>query len=273
MLYASAQVQEIQLDYTTCSTDAPTDTFAPMPSESVFSQFKSNNTINASWQRKVINVTYDGVPTLTNQCDLKFDVPEAMGPPVLFYYHLTNFYQNHRRYVNSFFDKQLKGDAEDGAAVNGSNCSPLTNDEQGRLIYPCGLIANSLFNDTFSSPTLLNLINSTGDNETYVMQDTSNIAWASDTALYGKTKYTDWSTVVPPPNWAKRYPNGYSDNWPPPDLGTNQSFMVWMRTAGLPSFSKLAQRNDTAPMQEGTYTVTILDSMCILSSPRHPFLC
>lgn len=32
-----------------------------------------------------------------------------------------------------------------------------------------------------------------------------------------------------------------------------------MRTAGLPTFSKLYQRNDTRPMQAGTYVVTIDD--------------
>jgi len=33
-----------------------------------------------------------------------------------------------------------------------------------------------------------------------------------------------------------------------------------MRTAGLPTFSKLAQRNDTAPMATGHYRVDIYDN-------------
>jgi hypothetical protein len=36
--------------------------------------------------------------------------------------------------------------------------------------------------------------------------------------------------------------------------------MVWMRTAGLPTFSKLYQRNDTVAMTSGTYEIIINDS-------------
>src|SRR6266566_2221311 len=98
----------IQLDYTTCYKDAPTDTFESMPSENVMTQFKSssNTSVSPMWFRQnLTNVSFDEVPVPGGvwQCSLRFDIPESMGPPVLFYYHLTNFYQNHRRYVSSFF--------------------------------------------------------------------------------------------------------------------------------------------------------------------------
>jgi hypothetical protein len=260
LLYTSAQVQMIQLDYTNCGTDAPDGTFGTMPSDNIFTQFKRSNSssVQAQWTRETVDVSYDSVSLPTTQCTLQFNIPESMGPPVLFYYHLTNFYQNHRRYVNSFFAAQLKGEAQDGNAVNGSMCSPMAADSQGRIIYPCGLIANSLFNDTLGEPVLLNAANSSASESVYVMQNTSNIAWSSDAALYGKTQYK-LDQIVPPPNWAKRYPNGYTESNPPPDLSTDQPFQVWMRTAGLPSFSKLARRNDTLAMAAGTYNVTILD--------------
>ena len=41
-----------------------------------------------------------GVVQETNVCILSFNIPEDIKPPILFYYRLTNFYQNHRRYVN-----------------------------------------------------------------------------------------------------------------------------------------------------------------------------
>jgi hypothetical protein len=255
----------IQLDYTNCGTDAPQASPTPMPSDLVFTQFKGNSSsVQAMWSHKSLNVSYDGVPFPTTQCDLQFNIPESMGPPVLFYYHLTNFYQNHRRYVNSFFDKQLLGQAQDGGAVNGSSCNPMTADPQGKIIYPCGLIANSLFNDTFSSPVQLNPANTSDSQAVYVMQDNTNIAWSSDTALYGKTQYRN-DQIAPPPNWAARYPKGYTDSNPPPDLSTNQSFMVWMRTAGLPSFSKLSRRNDTQAMPAGTYRISVYDCKHSLS--------
>lgn len=89
---------------------------------------------------------------------------------------------------------------------------------------------------------------------------TKGIAWASDLQLYQKTKYQN-SDVLPPPNWQTRYPDGYTDNNPIPDLSTYEEFAVWMRTAGLPTFSKLARRNDDDVMPAGTYTIEIYDCM------------
>ncbi|CAK7273012.1 alkylphosphocholine resistance protein lem3 [Sporothrix epigloea] len=264
LLYVSAQVQMIQLEYTNCATQAPTSGFEAMPSSAVTMQFKSSSNstkASAMWKRTPINVTYDGVqvPGDISLCSLQFDIPESMGPPVLFYYHLTNFYQNHRRYVNSFFDKQLKGDVVSNQDVKDSSCDPLEVNGTGAAYYPCGLIANSFFNDTFSSPVLLNVQGSSSDNETYVMQNQTGIAWSSDKSLYGKFPAAmSYSSVSPPPNWIHRYPNGYTESNPPPDLSTDESFMVWMRTAGLPTFSKLAQRNDTAAMRSGTYQVDLI---------------
>ncbi|KIH88008.1 LEM3 family [Sporothrix brasiliensis 5110] len=264
LLYVSAQVQMIQLDYTNCDNQAPTAGFEAMPSDAVKMQFKASSnstTAAAMWKRTPIEVTYDGVkvPFPVNVCSLQFDIPESMGPPVLFYYHLTNFYQNHRRYVNSFFDKQLKGDVVSDSDVKGSKCDPLEVNSTGAAYYPCGLIANSFFNDTFSSPVLLNVQDGSSDNETYVMQNQTNIAWSSDKSLYGKFPSSmSYSQVSPPPNWIHRYPNGYTESNPPPDLSTDESLMVWMRTAGLPTFSKLAQRNDTTAMRSGTYQVDVI---------------
>lgn len=61
------------------------------------------------------------------------------------YYKLTNFYQNHRRYVKSLNTDQLKGDAKDVGDLEDGDCKPLAK-RDGKPIYPCGLIANSIFN-------------------------------------------------------------------------------------------------------------------------------
>ncbi|KAJ9165318.1 Lem3/Cdc50 [Coniochaeta hoffmannii] len=261
LLYASSKVQEIRLDYTTCYKDA-TSELTTMPSDNVHSAFKNYTTwLPPQWKVTNKSVTYDGVTKEYPLCTLEFSIPEDMGPPVLFYYHLTAFYQNHRRYVRSFLDKQLKGDAVDASTINGSDCDPLTHDLSTNIdprpIYPCGLIANSMFNDTFSSPVMLNT--QSGDNKTYVMTNDSGIAWSSDKKLYGKTKY-NISQIVPPPNWRERYPHGYTETNGPPDLSSWEAFMVWMRTAGLPDFSKLYQRNDNETMTAGRYHVEILNN-------------
>ncbi|KAI1056125.1 hypothetical protein LB507_002647 [Fusarium sp. FIESC RH6] len=266
LLYASAQVQEIRLDYTNCVVDAPDmsrggSNFTGMPSSAVSTAFKSSNSsVNAQWAREAnVSTTLDnGVETYNPRCHLKFTIPEEMGPPVLFYYHLTNFYQNHRRYVLSFDSDQLKGEKRSISDIRNSDCTPLYG-EGNKPYYPCGLIANSMFNDTFSSPVLTNPAGGTG-NETweYRMSNNSGISWDSDKDLYGETKYS-YDDIVPPPNWQKRFPDGYTKDTPPPDLKNWEAFQVWMRTAGLPTFSKLYQRNNTQAMWAGTYDLIIDD--------------
>ena len=226
----------------------------------------SSNTIRSepTWSKRRVNVTYGPVDTdeqvivETTRCTINFTIPNHMNPPVLFYYRLTNFYQNHRRYAKSFNTNQLSGSAVSADSIDGGDCEPLTVeviDGVKKPYYPCGLAANSVFNDTFSSPVLLNVPGSSTDNETYFMESKKGISWESDRELYGESKY-NWTDVLVPPNWIERYPNGYSDTYHP-ELKEDETFQVWMRLAGLPTFSKLAQRNDTATMRTGTYTVDI----------------
>lgn len=264
------QVQEISIDYTNCNTTAPrqdSTNFDPtaenqlesIPSGRVSSTFKSNADPAAMWGWGRENYTFEsGVSLETNVCILSFTIPEAIKPPILFYYRLTNFYQNHRRYVKSVDIDQLKGDVRSASDLSSGDCSPLDNDpETGLPYYPCGLIANSMFNDTFSNLTLANPAggsDASGQNYTMTVEGTS---WSHEGDLYGKTKYKP-EDVVPPPNWQQQYPNGRY-NGSLPDLHTWEQFQVWMRTAGLPTFSKLYQRNDHDELSAGTYRLKIYD--------------
>jgi hypothetical protein len=80
------------------------------------------------------------------QCIIRFDVAADLPPVVLLYYKLTNFFQNHRRYVKSLDSNQLKGKFVSTSTLNNGDCKPLAVASDGRAIYPCGLVANSLFN-------------------------------------------------------------------------------------------------------------------------------
>lgn len=104
----------------------------------------------------------------THGCLITFEIEKDMAAPVYVYYQLDNFYQNHRRYVASRSDAQLRGDA----SASTSDCSPLTTvtnttkwnstadeplDDDTSVEYklnPCGLIANSLFNGELPSVAL-----------------------------------------------------------------------------------------------------------------------
>lgn len=257
-------MQEIAIDYSDC-LNAPR-TFTNISSGKVSTYFKSSTCtqpITPQWKlgSRVVDYSPYGIQLNSSICSLQFTVPNNIGPPVLLYYRLTNFYQNHRRYVKSLDSNQLSGDAVPVSTITKGSCDPLRLGPKEKPYYPCGLIANSIFNDTFFNPVLTNVKDSAAGNRTYNMTN-KGIAWDSDKSLYGKTKYSIENITVPP-NWKERWPNGYTADNPPPDLSNYEEFQVWMRTAGLPAFSKLALRNDKEPMDCGTYQVDIALSTCL----------
>ena len=91
------------------------------------------------------------------------------------------------------------------------------------------------------------------------------IAWSGESKKYGATKYAA-SDIIPPPNWAARYPNGYEEG-NLPDLTQDEHFQVWMRTAGLPTFRKLYFRNDDEAMPAGSYEIDVYMSESPLAVP------
>ncbi|KAK9687999.1 alkylphosphocholine resistance protein lem3 [Basidiobolus ranarum] len=260
LLYASDNVNELVIDYTACANVGAQ--FQNVPKSDFSASFTGSSKIAIPQYRAEQGPLTGANPNneTISKCHLRFDIPKDLKPPVFLYYRLTNFFQNHRRYVKSFDVNQLKGSAIEANALAGSNCDPLsvasaptTQDPNRRLpIYPCGLIANSMFNDTMSNLVL----DPDNTKETYTF-GSDGIAWASDADKYKKTSYT-YSQALPPPNWAKRYPNGtYTAEYPPPDISTDQHFQVWMRTAGLPSFRKLYGRNDNDGLKKGQYEMVI----------------
>lgn len=101
--------------------------------------------------------------------------------------------------------------------------------------------------DTFSN---LTSVNGTGD---YIFSE-SGIAWPGEAKKYTPPGY-NISDIVPPPNWAPRFPQGYNES-NLPDLHNDEHFQNWMRTSGLPTFTKLYGRNDSATLKAGTYQIT-----------------
>lgn len=79
------------------------------------------------------------------RCQLDFTVPETMVGPIYMYYRLTNFYQNHRQYIKNYDSTQLSGKTVATDVLN-TNCGPMGLNQDNLVIYPCGLIANSMFN-------------------------------------------------------------------------------------------------------------------------------
>ncbi|KAI3325850.1 CDC50 family protein [Xylariaceae sp. AK1471] len=262
LIYASRMVSSIEIDYTTCATDAGTNDFRPIPLSKVKTYWRNNGTdsVNAQWNKtENFNYTYSGVEVQNlTLCTLQFTTKQDMSAPVRAYYHLDNFYQNHRRYVNSFFSDQLLAKNFTLSNLKNSDCAPLAVENDTLEIYPCGLIANSLFNDTIGRPVRVGSEGSEED-RTYKWSE-EGIAWQSDMDLYEPLKNPNYDVILPPPNWRVRYPDGkYTPEFPPPNLKEDEHFVTWMRTAALPSFFKpWAFGNET--LVAGTYQIQIVDN-------------
>ncbi|CAO3591479.1 unnamed protein product [Absidia cylindrospora] len=223
-----------------------------------FYKFTSNNwtTIRQPNYKTVTSSTFLDNSTVNGgdiqRCIIRFSIPTELQPPIYIHYKLTNFYQNHRKYVKSLSYNQLAGDVispEDA----GASCNPVAMDPAGKMYYPCGLIANSMFNDSFSNLRLLNPANTNSDNKTYYFDET-NIAWPSDKARFKKTSMP-LDTITPPPNWIRRYPSYNADNLFDPQ--TDEHFQVWMRTSWYPTFRKLYSHYDGESLSAGTYEVQV----------------
>ena len=118
--------------------------------------------VSLQYNEKCLIVKAGGSP-----CVQKIVIDSDIPPPIYVYYQLDNFYQNHRRYVKSRSNEQLMGNWLEVSALD--DCDPIkTNGELGRTMsiglgdeapsipldpnepaFPCGLVAKSLFNDTF----------------------------------------------------------------------------------------------------------------------------
>ncbi len=250
LLYAGMKPQEIAINYSHCATEA-TGNYTEIPSKYYSTHFTSSMSNSPTWKATFED---DSNGNNVTTCHLQFDIPNNISAPVFLYYRLSSFYQNHRKYETSYDYDQLRGSAVKGSVLT-SDCKPFRTNSAGKIYYPCGKIANSMFNDTFSSPILLNAAGNSANNETYYMTN-KGIAWPSDKKRIQKSKYSV-DDIVPPPNWVAKYPDGYTDA-DLTEIGESEELMNWMRTSGVPTFEKLALRNDTEKMANGQYQVDVV---------------
>jgi len=130
-------------------------------------------------------------------CQVEFTLNTDFTGNVFVYYQLDNFYQNHRRYVKSRDYKQLMGETRTIDQIK-TPCDPIVYNKDllsaginqtvsgisfdtipDEAAIPCGLIAKSLFNDTYE----VWANNKTGDKTALnvnITIDDSSIAWESD---------------------------------------------------------------------------------------------
>lgn len=237
LLYFSDQVKEHIIDYTDCnSTNIVRSKGVPIKCADVIAANRSQDCF----------------------CEINFTLPIEFNGKVYMYYGLTNFYQNHRRYVKSRDDNQLLGKLSD---LVSSDCAPFAYDEANSVkipIAPCGAIANSLFSDELT-------LSSVKHGKDVPLLNTG-IAWPSDKNIKFRNPEGNLSEAfkdfAKPKNWTKHIyeldTRNQSNN-----AFQNEDLIVWMRTAALPTFRKLYRRIDhtedgfTEGLVAGNYTLTV----------------
>lgn len=199
---------------------------------------------------------------------------EDFSRDVYIYYSLTNYFQNHRRYVKSRDDSQLYG-----SKSISQDCEPFayktSKSANGHSlpIAPCGAIANSLFNDTFriyevneshhSRSTILN------SDERLIDLLKTGIAWATDKSSKfrnppGTSLKESFKDYTNPPNWRNKHIYQLDEHNLNNNGYLNEALIIWMRTAAFPSFRKLYARinhastpNYYVSLPKGTYKLKI----------------
>eukprot|EP00931_Biecheleriopsis_adriatica_P049981 TRINITY_DN28922_c0_g1_i1.p1 TRINITY_DN28922_c0_g1~~TRINITY_DN28922_c0_g1_i1.p1 ORF type:complete len:1537 (-),score=281.76 TRINITY_DN28922_c0_g1_i1:177-4787(-) len=85
----------------------------------------------------------------TNSCLFDLRIPNDMEPPIQVFYSVNPFMQNYFPYMSSMPVNQLEGRRSSREEIE-DQCPVGTRvTSTGKQIYPCGLVATSVFNDTF----------------------------------------------------------------------------------------------------------------------------
>jgi len=129
-------------------------------------------------------VDYTDLPTNRHGVgtfDIKVD--RDMEPPIWVYYQLDGFHQNHRRYVTSRSNAQLsEGDVPTPKTSEEDlkECKPWVSTGD-RINYPCGVVARSVFNDTYAL-SVRGPEATEAAKRVAVDSRATTIAWGADTA-------------------------------------------------------------------------------------------
>ncbi|CCC69428.1 hypothetical protein NCAS_0C04380 [Naumovozyma castellii] len=252
LLAVSTKVDEITLYYQDCVTAAPTDDFGDMPSSHFQFYFHNVKNFNVTPQWKFVDDPNDDFSE-RGTCQIRFTTPKVIKKSVYVNYMLEKFAANHRRYVLSFSEDQLRGEHASYDLVHdstGINCKPLARSSNGKLYYPCGLIANAMFNDSFP----MQLINVTDNSQNYDLTN-QGINWHTDRQRFKKTKY-NYTEITPPPFWEKSFPDGYNET-NVPNIQEWEEFQNWMRPGAFDKSTKLIRKNGNSSLPAGEYEIDI----------------
>ncbi|GBG46602.1 hypothetical protein CBR_g80039 [Chara braunii] len=183
-------------------------------------------------------------PATSKSCTIPFRLDKGLKKgTVAVYYELSRFYANHRKYVDSRDNMQLRG----SVTVPGS-CASQKENEAGPIL-PCGIVAWSFFNDSFAFG-----LQPTGEANVGPVVDlpvsADNLAWRSRRNAFG--------AKVEPINFNANASTRGGGNLTGP-LRENERFIIWMQSPAWHTVRKLwgrIQLNETV-QRSATLTVQI----------------
>uniref|UniRef100_A0A0N5BC26 Cell cycle control protein 50A n=1 Tax=Strongyloides papillosus TaxID=174720 RepID=A0A0N5BC26_STREA len=181
--------------------------------------------------KSVIEYETEYTDCQTPKCFLTINVSQEMTGNVYFYYGLDNYFQNHRRYIKSRNDDQLLGHLSKTTDCDPYDKDPVTN----KSYAPCGAVANSMFNDTFTLS--LNSIQVPFTYEGVIWHVDKNNKFKNPESPNGNLCEA-FANYSKPANWIKS-PCELDPTNPNNNGFRNVDFIVWMRAAALPNFRKL----------------------------------
>jgi hypothetical protein len=209
-------------------------------------------------------------------CFVHLTLPNDVKSPARVFYELDGYYQNHRRFVSSIVRAQFTDEWRPDAGWSMLECYPMktvTSElcsagmcepraaAKQREYFPCGIVANSLFNDIFwlhegvlPNGEKLSRTDMTSKRiaRTYAAHNTKNPTWnlPSDTYLPVWLN-PNMSRIIPPPtgSMAPHITADYTNStaWVhdalDPDFGVgvgveNEFWRVWVEGAAMHPFRK-----------------------------------
>ncbi|KAJ0400299.1 hypothetical protein ATCC90586_004256 [Pythium insidiosum] len=209
-------------------------------------------------------------------CLITITLREPIAGPAYVFYELSDLHQHHRRFVSSMDRTQFTDEWRPGVLL--TTCDPMAETEseacdigfcsaaskQRRDYFPCGIVANTMFNDIFwlhdgmlpsgERLTRRDLV-SRGVARTYAAHNTKNPTWDLPLDKFLPVwRNPNFSRIIPPPpsagvdlspSIAADYTN--STAWvhdpldPDHGVGTgveNEHWRVWVETAAIEPFRK-----------------------------------
>ena len=169
------------------------------------------------------------------QCVVFASIPEEMKSPIMIYYQLNDFRENHRFYMDNKSDKQLKGEQVSIEDLEKDCENSLYNRDfefsnnlpRNDIAFPCGLKAKSFFQDVIDTFKISGRI---------VDITREDLAYKSDIDSFSKVE---------------------NDNSHWLDIN-NEQFMIWMRVSPFENPRKLWGKIEGVDIKKDSIiTVTI----------------